>query len=226
MKLEKLMQLDAGSNTAIQLAHKYVEAGEPVQAIAVLLESIEAFPEDIPLHLTCARYILAYQNQNSSQAALLLNKILTIEPDNKAAQELLADITAETDVRSQDPDLSDMPTMRHRKVIPESKRVRTDGYQKDRVVNDEVPDEDLLSKAFCCLNENDLQSALVHFQKVLEKDPDNKAAQDGFRKAYQAILNENERVKREKKGVIIGRTIRFLEAIKSVAVDRGRSKQQ
>ncbi len=227
LKLEKLMQNDISSHIATQLAEKYVEIGEPVQAVAVLLESIEAFPEDVNLLLTCSQYIIAYQDQNSAQAQSLLNAILAIDPDNQHAHRLLENMSANADsdrASQQDSDLADMPTLRTRKVTPEAIKERRH-FDKDKADSNVVANEEILSKAFCCLNESDLQGALELFQETLEKDPDNSEAQDGFRRTYKAILNERERIKFEKKGEIIGRTIRFFEAIKSVVGSKDRSKQ-
>jgi tetratricopeptide (TPR) repeat protein len=229
LKLEKKMQADdVKAITAIQLAEKYVEIDEPFQAIAVLLESTDVFPDDITLHLLCARFILTYQNQDAGIAESLVKNILRKHPDNQAAQRLLEQLhtcveTMHEVARPFGSDMSDLPTLKSAKVMHGSGK--DDGASDERNRAGDQPVEELLADACASFRGRDFKLALEQFQKILEWDPDNVEAREGFRKTYKAIVRENETLARHRKVEVIGRTIRFLEAMRKIAGSRKRSER-
>lgn len=231
LKLEKQMRADdVKAITAIQLAEKYVEIGEPFQAIAVLLESTEVFPDDITLHLLCARFILTYQNQDAGIAESLIKNVLRKHPDNLTAQRLLEQVhtcveTMHEVARPFGSDMSDLPTLRSARVTGYSSGSDVSGNEPYRMDAGEQPVEDMLADAISSFRGKDFKCALEQFQKILEKDPDHTEARDGFRRAYKAIVRETEVMARHRKVEVIGRTIRFLEAMRKISSHRNRSEQ-
>ncbi|MBN1880012.1 tetratricopeptide repeat protein [bacterium] len=221
IKLEKQMQRSPSAATVFNLAERYVDIGEPHQAVAILMEGIEAFPQFETLQVLCARFMIMYQTHDVSRAEELIKSVLIEHPDNVMAQQLLQQIHACVDTmhevaRPFGADLSELPTLKTQRVAIITPRQT----EENREVSDEgveiSPFHSELTQAYGKLHQHDLDGALAIFQQILETAPDDNDAREGFRITYAAIVKETESRDRDKKIEVISRTIRLLESMKTV----------
>ena len=215
LKLEKRMQKKPSPKVVISLAEKYIDVGESHQSVAVLLEGIPLFPDNIDIQVLCAKYMLLFQTDDISRAESLIKKVLTDQPDNKMGQQLLEQIHSQVDTMYEVARQTDTSELIAQQTMRMLKGKQSGSLSKFHVQ---------LTDGYRLLRSGDLESALEIFQRILYDEPDNTDAQEGFRLAYAAELesleNERQNVKFQDKIQVVRRTIDFLEAMKTVAVKK------
>lgn len=222
IKLEKQMQRNPTAATVFNLAEKYVEIGEPHQAVAILMEGMEAFPQYETLQVLCARFMITYQTHDVARAEELIKSVLEQHPDNVMAQQLLQQIhtcveTMHEVARPFGSDLSELPTLKTQRIAVVTSG---DSTESEPEINELSPFHLQLTDAFSRLHRQDLKGAMTIFQEILEAAPDNTDAQEGFRITYAALVKEKAAEDREKRIEVISRTIRVLEAMQQVVSDQ------
>ncbi len=220
IELEKAMRKKPKATTVLELAETYVEAGQPHQAVAVLLEGIETFPEHLELHYLCARFIVMYQPEETPNAEKLIKGILKKDPNNTAARQLLEQIMTCVDTMHEvalpyGSDLSNLPTIKSVKVNKATQPSESGDEKQDSDLFPKYHQE--LKKGFGLLDSNKYDEAISVFGAILEEDPENSDAREGFRLAYAGMVKTRESVKKHKRIEVVGRTIQFLDAMQKVS---------
>jgi len=249
LKLEKQMQKNPGQQVVLSLAEKYAEIGEAHQAVAVLIEGIQSNPDNATLKVVCARYMLIYQTDEVTKAENLIKHVLMEHPDNLMAQQLMEQIHTQVDTMHEvaapfDFDTSELQQQATMKFnappagrshggqsggqttgtgnASSSEDVQAEGSSIGSLEDD--PYYDLLSRAFELFHESRLDQALEIIQRILEEDPENPHAREGFRLIYAEKYKIQEESKidtrMEKKLEVIRRTVRFMEAMRTVVRSR------
>lgn len=211
LKLEKQMQREPKIPVVIALAEKYVQVNEPHQAVAVLMEGIETFPENLTLQVICAKYMITYETDDVSRAESLIKQVLMQQPDNHLAQQLLEQIHTQVDTMHEVARESDTRELQAQQTIRVPLESQSDlpAYHQQ------------LTNGFRLFHSGNIDDSLAIFQGILEEDPDNPDAQEGFRLAYTAKLKDQEtevrQEKLERKLEVVRRSVKFLDAMKSAA---------
>jgi tetratricopeptide (TPR) repeat protein len=226
IQLEKIMHDNPSAATVMALAEKYVESGQPHQAVAVLIEGTETFPEHLELHYLCARFVIMYQPDEIPRAETLIKTILAKEPDNTVARQLLESIMTCVDTMHEvalpyGSDLSNLPTIKTSKVNAMYDNVQAG--EKEVTPTDIFPEHHTeLTDGFKLMKNMEYEEAISVFTRILEDDPENTDAREGFRLAYAGLVKKRETFKHQKRIEVVGRTIQFLEAMQDVARQRYR----
>lgn len=229
LKLEKQMQKSPNQQVILTLAEKYTEIGEPHQAVAVLIEGIQAHPESATLKVICARFMLMYQTDEITKAENLIKNVLVDHPDNLMAQQLLEQIHTQVETMHEIPDPFHFDTSELQKQAT-MKYPSPSGSQGSDAAVDAVWDDsqnnhgEALAEAFKLYQEGALDAALEIIQGVLEEDPENSDARESFRLIYAEKFKDQDELDLDdqmaKKLEVIRRTLHFLEVMKDVAHSR------
>lgn len=184
IKLEKLMQNSPTPVTVMNLAEKYVDIGEPHQAVATLMEGMEKFPSHATLHVLCARFMVTHQTHDVTMAESLIKHVLEKHPDNLMAQQLMEQIhtcveTMHEVARPFGDELSELPTLKTQKVIQINES--DSGHVSSNHEESVSPFHIELTEAYRKFHNSDFRGAIELFQKILEESPDNTDAREGFR---------------------------------------------
>ncbi|HPQ41846.1 MAG TPA: tetratricopeptide repeat protein, partial [bacterium] len=172
LKLEKQMQRTPNQQVVLTLAEKYSEIGEPHQAVAVLIEGIQANPESATLKVICARFMLMYQTDEITKAENLVKEVLNSHPDNLMAQQLLEQIHTQVDTMHEVPMPFNFDTSELQKQVTLRfpKGAEPDG-DVDRGAQDweeaESARANPLAEAYRLVTEGALDNALEIVQQVL-----------------------------------------------------------
>jgi len=219
LNLEKQMQKNPLPEIVLSLADKYIEVEEPHQAVAVLLEGIPIFPESYELQIQCAKLMLRFQTDDVARAESMVKNILLNNPENADAQMLMQIIHSQVDTmyevarQTDTRELEAQPTM----------QIESESSHDVPVFHKQ------LTEGFSKYHSGNMKEALEIFQEILENDPENADAREGFRLAYASQLNETEDVelssKLERKMLVVKRSIDFLEAMRTVVVQKGKTSE-
>ena len=220
LKLEKQMQRKPTAKVVLSLAEKYADLDEPHQAVAVLLEGIDTFPGNSTLMVICAKFMVKYQTDDIIKAEALVKQVLMDHPDNLMAQQVLEEIHAQVDTMHEvayAPDTDVVGLRESLSELLESQKTK----QVPTVETDDLPPfHEELTKGYRSFHEGDIDSAFDIFQSILEEDPDNQDAREGFRLSYAARLkaeeDESKQEKLEQKLEVVRRSVHFLEAMRKV----------
>ncbi|MBN1297327.1 hypothetical protein JXA80_11150 [bacterium] len=232
LKLEKQMQVEKNPQLVLSLSERYIEIGEPHQSVAVLLEGIQANPDHVTLKVICARTMLTYQTDDVSRAESIIKHVLMTHPENLLAQQLMEQIHAQVETMHEialPPDTLELQrqatlTIQNAHVAAQASTLTGLHRESAKTLHGKNDIDEKVSDAYALFRKGQLEDALGLFQEILETDPDNDAARDGFRKIYAEIVKsrENDAVnrKREKQLEVIRRSIRLLDAMRRVVTIR------
>jgi tetratricopeptide (TPR) repeat protein len=207
-KMEKQFSASPSPNGALQLAELYKSDGKIEQAIAILRESLEIFPDHATILIALSRILIAAEPDEDTIEEIkdAMASVLRKAPGNFAAEKILQQASDLNQENKNAPSIAI--------GLPESPE---DG-KSQKMIED-------LGKAYAHLENHEFEIALGIFKSILEANPENASAKEGFTKAYAGLLEIQKTglsadADLQKKLAALGQVKKALENLRFAAVLR------